>query len=472
MRIADNTTTAEFERARLARDRRYDGRFFIAVSSTGIYCRPICPANLPKPENVAFYPSAAAAAQAGYRPCLRCRPESAPGSAAWQGTAAVVARAKRLIDQGAFHQQGEDALCARLGLTDRHLRRLFQQHLGVSPSRYADYQRLQFSRKLLKESSLSITDIALSAGFGSSRQFNHAFKTVFATTPSQFRKNKAAQEASLTLSLSYRPPLAWQTLLDFYRQRQLPSIEQVDEQSYQRFFVIDDCTGHYRVAHSAKSHSLDVTLNLSDLRHTTAVIGRIRRQFDLDADPQVIEQSLRSLPAIAVLLDKQPGTRIPGSFDPWETALRAVLGQQVSITAATRMADRLFREFGQRRAWKDTYFYQPPSATELARADLSSLPLPNSRKQTLSALAAAWDQQIQNYTDLASLIRAMTAIKGIGPWTANYLALRGFSEPDAWPAQDLWIKKRLAQWALTETDCDAASPWRGYLTFYLWQAES
>ena len=311
------------DRARLARDPRFDGLFFIGVKSTGIYCRPICPAPSPRPENIVYYPSAAAAAAAGLRPCLRCRPETAPGTPAWNGTSATVARAMHLIRQGALDGGSVEDLAARLGVGARHLRRLFRQHIGATPKAIADNQRLLFAKRLVVETNMPITQAAFAAGYGSLRRFNAAFLKCVGRTPSQLRTNRPQASHhpesgfSCTLKLSYRPPYDWDRMLDFFQGRAIPGVEWVGDRVYRRTIRLSTNRGTIAVRHAPKGHALELDVCLTDSRVLMTVVGRVRRMFDLDANPQAIHQTLMPDPLLAERIRKVTGTasaRILGSL--------------------------------------------------------------------------------------------------------------------------------------------------------------
>lgn len=463
---------SEFEQARLARDPRYDGRFFVGVLTTGIYCRPICPANLPKAENIRFFDSALNAQQAGLRPCLRCRPESAPGSSAWRGTEAVVGRAQRLIEQGDWHQQGASQLATRLGVTDRHLRRLFVQHLGVTPVQYANHHRLMLARRLLVQTTLPVADVAVLAGFGSQRRFHEAFQQAFNSTPLMLRRNGDEQPGTrLTLQLSYRPPYDWDSMLAFLRSRFAPAIEHIGDADYQRWYLTESGDpASYRVRHLAARHCLEVEIEQSSWQPLAPLLNALRRQFDLDANPMVIGDALAQHRGIAPLVTSRPGLRLPGSFNPWEAALRGVLGQQVSIAAATTHYNRLIEALGQPHQLGERRFHKVPTPQQVASSDLEMLKMPQARKTALRALAGAVIAEPDFFAAqrIDDLYDRLLALPGFGPWTARYILLRAMSDSDAFPDQDLIIKRRLQALNLTTADCAQFAPWRGYLTLHLW----
>ncbi|MGB6068050.1 MAG: AlkA N-terminal domain-containing protein [Desulfomonilaceae bacterium] len=475
------------DRARLARDPRFDGLFFVGVLSTGIYCRPICPARSPKPENIVYFPSAAAAAEAGLRPCLRCRPEAAPGSPAWNGTSATVSRAMLLIRQGALNEGSLEDLASKLGVGSRHLRRLFQTHIGASPKSLATTQRILFAKKLLNEADLSVTQIAFASGFGSIRRFNAAFSKIYGITPSAIRRRNTGTRTAegglfqCTLTLSYRPPFDWERILEFFELRAIPGVEFVAEGAYRRTIRINETTGMISVAHSAKENALLLKVALSDSRDLMSIVERVRRMFDLDANMTAIHDVLAADPVLERSLGKHPGFRLPGAWDPFEVAIRAVVGQQVSVKGARTILGRIGAKAGPHFESGDhlelTYFF--PTAHELNTCDLGRIGMPGTRIRTVKALAEAVDREKLSFVvkgSLSDYIDQMTRIAGIGDWTAQYIAMRGMSEPDAFPAGDLGIVRALRQGDERITPkqilqrAEKWRPWRAYGAMHLWQS--
>lgn len=476
------------------RDRRFDGRFYTAVLTTGIFCRPICPAVTPKRENVEFYPSAEAAIAHGFRPCLRCRPEAAPGSPASAGVHATVARAVRLIDQGALDNGSIADLAERLGVGDRHLRRIFKEHTGVTPQEHAKARRLLRARQLIVDSNLSMTEIADIAGFGSLRRFNDAMKQAYGQAPTAFRRGVktnpqkktgtddpfAARSDDLILRLRARQPFDSEYLLAFFRARAIPGLETVRDRIYARGFVIGGRVGLMICHFSTDQSGVDVILR-GPAREAVLEIGaRVRRLFDLDADVPSITMQFTHDALLGPLVAKRPGLRVPGCWDRFELALRAVLGQQVSVAAARTLAGRLVARFGE--ALPDdlvagtgvTHVFPTPQS--LIKQELIAIGLTTRRAQTLSEvidLFAAPDCEQKSGDDL---IAAMTAIKGIGPWTLNYFGLRGLGDPDAFPAADLGILKASSigggpdKPKALESISENWRPWRAYAAQYLWSA--
>lgn len=441
----------ECQSARQARDARFDGRFYVAVKTTGIFCRPICPANLPKEENVEYFVEKAQALQAGYRPCLRCRPDSAPSSWAWKGVETTFLRALKMIEQGELQTSSLAELAERLGISDRYLRQLFQDHLGMAPKQYALYHQLMFAKQLLHSSSMSVTDIAFASGFNSVRRFNDAFKQVIKLTPTQVRKEQVASKVeSSYIDLAFKGPLDWQHMLDFYRLRAINGLEQVSDESYQRKFEIEGAKGWFAIRYH-KPGIMRVEFELSDTRRLKALVNQLRRMFDLDTDILTIEQKLNALNPSLI---QRSGIRIPGVWSTWEGGVRAILGQQVSIKAAIGQLNLLVQTLQPEGV---THF---PTPQEVTTADLSFLRMPQSRKETLARFAQFIVENPQ-----ASLEQWLD-VKGVGPWTVSYARLRGASEPNCFLEGDLVVKKALNQFP--ELNAESVSPWGSYATFHCW----
>ena len=474
------------EKARLSRDARFDGLFFIGVQSTGIYCRPICPARSPKPENIVYYPSAAAAAAAGLRPCRRCRPESSPGTPAWNGTSTTVARAMALIQRGALNNGDVETLAGRVGVGSRHLRRLFKVQVGVSPLALAMTHRLFFAKKLIHETPLSFTEIAFAAGFGSIRRFNAAFAKQYGASPSAFRRRATGQIASglpvtCELVLPYRPPYDWRRITAFYRDRAIPGVEQMLGDTYSRTIRVGEDRGWIAVKPVANADALCLKLHLNGNRHLMAVVQRVRRMFDLDANPVAIYGHLKADPVLAPVIERYPGMRLPGVWDPFEMTVRAVVGQQISVKAARTVAGRIACLAGPPLEGDGVqslkgYF---PTAGELLRSGLASIGMPQKRRQSLLSLAeeiASGRVDLEIKAGLADFVRGMVRLPGIGDWTANYIAMRALGEPDAFPAADLGIIKALTGGGrkpspkMIRERAERWRPWRAYAAMLLWNA--
>ncbi len=460
--------------ARLARDARFDGRFFIAVRTTGIFCRPICPARSPREENVEYFPSAAAAAAAGYRPCLRCRPECAPGTPAWNGSSTTVARGLREIAEGALDDRDVRNLAARLGVGDRHLRRLFVEHVGAPPIAVAQTHRLLSAKRLLDETDLPITTIAMASGFGSVRRFNDTFRKTWGRSPRELRRTpRIAGAPSLRFRLRYRPPFDWGALLGFLGPRAIPGVEFVAESSYCRSIVLGGTAGTIAVSHGVSELILDIDHPRAE--HLLPAISRVRRLFDLDAEPQAIRAALASDALLQPLVEARGGLRLPGAWDAFELGIRAILGQQVSVRGASTLAGRLVTKFGRPLATaRNGVTHLFPRAQDLAEADVASIGLPAKRAATLRAFAAAAATGNLRLGDAAApeeLRERLLEIPGIGEWTAEYIALRALGDPDAFPAADLVLLRAAGAKNARELERRAESwrPWRAYAAMHIWQ---
>ena len=482
-------------RALTARDARFDGRLFVAVKTTGIYCRPICPARTPRRENVTFFASATAAQAGGFRPCLRCRPESSPDLAAWRGTSNTVARALALIEAGALDgdgRQGRDveALAARLGVGGRQLRRLFQRHLGAAPVSVAQTRRVLLAKALLHQTRLPMTEVALASGFGSVRRFNEAFQSLYDRPPAALRRlsgETPAGEDGVRLDLAYRGPYDWDALIGFLRLRAITGVEVVTAGAYARTIALGEDRGLLTVTPSARPDRLSVTVRFPHLPALPAIIARVRRVFDLTADPAAIAAHLSADPVLAPRVAARPGLRAPGAWDGFELAVRAILGQQITVTAATRLAARIVGDWGEPlppalAGVVPGLTHTFPAAARLAAADLSTLPMPRARSGAIAALAraAAEDPGLFEPTgDLPSAIARLKALPGIGEWTAQYIAMRQFREPDAFPAGDIGLMRAMTgadglrpSAAALQARAEAWRPWRAYAALHLWTGES
>ncbi|HEY9677617.1 MAG TPA: AlkA N-terminal domain-containing protein [Drouetiella sp.] len=463
--------------ALLTRDRRFDGLFFCAVRSTKIYCRPVCTVKVPQFKNCTFYENAATCERNGYRPCLRCRPELAPGSASVDAKSRLVASAIARIEDGALSNMSLEDLADELGVTSRHFRRVFESELGVTPVEFVQTQRLLIAKRLLTDTSMPITQVALSSGFASLRRFNALFVERYRLNPTQLRKSRVLDElvpdATFICQLAYRPPYDWQAMLQFLAGRASPGVEYVDNEKYMRTVMIDDVTGWIAVNQSAKPSTLLVTLSSSLAPKFLQVLNRLKRLFDLQAEPELIETQLGSL-AVA-----HPGLRVPGACDPFEVSIRAILGQQVSVKAASSLAGRLAKKFGQQI---ETPFPElsllTPQANVLAEAkpeELSELGILPSRARTIIALAKAYtdgDLKLNPGVDYATTVADLMALPGVGEWTAEYIAMRCLAWPDAFPHGDLGIQKSLGlknkKSLLAETE--KYRPWRAYAAMHLWKS--
>ena len=443
-----------WQKARQSRDARFDGLFYVAVKSTGIYCRPICPAPMADEKNVVYYQFAHNAAQAGFRPCIRCRPDSAPGSAAWQGTKTTALRAKQLIDQD--NQHDCEKLATRLGISSRYLRRLFSQYFGISITQYRLFNQCHFAKKLIQETSLPLTDIAFAAGFKSVRRFNDAFLKQLNIAPSALRSGKKSHDPSLTLILPFRPPYNWQALHGFLSKRLIKPIEWLTQTSYGRTFSYKSCKGSFNAKFIEEKNHFSVAINIDNTLYLQPIITNIRRVLDLDADVNLIQSHLSNNINNAFTLTE--GLRLPGIWSSFEAGVRAVLGQQVSVAAAHNLVTNLVTQLGEKQH-QQVYFPEPEV---LAHSDFAFFKMPQARKNALHNLAefCAVNPDCDHLDQWLSL-------KGIGPWTVNYAKLRGQSQPDILLDGDLGVKK--AQAAAIPFDPIACAPFRSYLTFQLWQ---
>lgn len=446
-------TDKQCREARYARDSRFDGVFFVAVKTTGIFCRPICPANPPKEPNVEYFANASLALNAGYRPCLRCRPDSAPASPAWMGVETTFVRAVKLIDEGALSSGSIVTLAERLGISERYLRSLFDRYMGVSPKQYALHSQLMFAKHLLHSSRMSITDIGYASGFNSTRRFNDAFIKVMRLSPRQLRKSSEDKQAENHVQLTFRPPFDWQYMLDFYRCRAIEGVEEIGNNAYQRHIVINGSKAWFR-AQRTKANMLDIEFELEDPKQLRHLITQIRRMFDLDVDIAKVEAFLGHSCSTLV---KHSGIRIPGVWSPWEAGVRAILGQQVSVKAAIGQLNLLVATLSDSEN-QHSYF---PSASQVATADLSFLRMPSARKETLKRFAQFMENNSQQHPS------QWIEIKGIGPWTIQYALLRGLSEPDHLLVGDLVVKRFIEQHP--EITKESVSPWGSYATFHCWQ---
>lgn len=445
-----------------ARDARFDGAFFTGVLSTGIFCRPVCPARTPRRDRVRFYPSAAAALDAGFRPCRRCRPDAAVGSPAWVGAAELVGRALQAIDRGGMDGgRSADDLARACGVSSRHLTRLFAQHVGSTPAQVATSRRVLLAHRLLLDTSLSIADVAFASGFGSVRQFNDVVRRQLGQPPSAIRRSRrpgrAPRQGPLSLRVAVRRPWHPEPLLAFLAARALPGLEVVTGGVYER--RLSD--GTVRV--DLRSDPVTMTLDLEELSGLPAVLGSVRALLDTDAETTAIEDHLSlAVPELAPAIAANTGLRVPGPWDPWETAVRVVLGQQVSVSAATTLAGRLVTAAGGRF----------PTPSELAEGDLlSAVGMPERRKRAVQVVAQAVASGDVSLTGPIAPTRiALQRLDGIGPWTVEVIAMRALRDPDAFPHTDLGVRRALEHTGLLRLGAaEAASPWRSYLTMHLWE---
>jgi AraC family transcriptional regulator, regulatory protein of adaptative response / DNA-3-methyladenine glycosylase II len=474
-------------RAISTRDARFDGRLFVGVKTTGVYCRPICPARTPKFENVMFFAAAAAAQEAGFRPCLRCRPEVSPELAFWRGTSNTVSRALALIEAGGLDDDDMEGLTDRLGVGARQLRRLFRQHIGASPLAVAQTRRVLLAKQLIHETRLSMAEVALASGFGSVRRFNEIFLKMFGRGPATLRRHRdrARRDAdALSVRLAYRPPYDWDAMLSFLALRAIPGVEQVGRDFYRRSIAIGRQAGTIRVAPADKNR-VDVTIRFPDMSALAQIIARARRVFDLAADPEMIGAHLATDPALAPLVAARPGLRVPGAWDGFELAMRAVFGQQITVTAATRLLGRLVELHGAPLPGSvrdEGLSHLFPTPGRVATLDPARLPMPSARANAVTSLAKAVSLDPLIFSPGASLEGAtakLRSLPGIGEWTAQYIAMRELREPDAFPAADVGLLR-----AMIDADgrrpspaellarAESWRPWRAYAALHLWAAGS
>jgi AraC family transcriptional regulator of adaptative response / DNA-3-methyladenine glycosylase II len=478
-------------RALESRDPRFDGLIYVGVKSTGIYCRTVCPARTAKYENCTFYGSAAAAQEAGYRPCLRCRPETAPEFASWRGTSNTVSRALALIAEGALDGEGKsiDALAERLGIGERQLRRLFLQHLGASPIAVAQTRRVLFAKHLIHETRMPMTEVALAAGFNSLRRFNEVFQELFHRPPSALRRKSTATrssaESGIVLRVRYRPPYDWDSMLSFLEARAIPGVEVIEKGCYRRTVEIEGSVGSIAVTHLPQRQSLNVAIHFPTVQSLPAIVNRVRRLFDVGADIETIDEHLSSDPRLAPWVAQRPGLRAPGGWDGFELAVRAVLGQQVSVAAARRLAGKLVALHGRPVAGTLDHpglTHTFPTAHRLAAAASIGLGMPAARLRTLQVLAraAADDPNLfRPFGTIEEAIARLRSIPGIGEWTAQYIALRAIREMDAFPASDIGLLRGAAKVdgaPATPTSllhrAKLWRPWRAYAAQHLWAANA
>ncbi len=465
------------DRARRSRDARFDGRFFIGVTTTRIYCRPICPVRAPKDEHIRYYPSAAAAEAAGLRPCLRCRPESSPGTPAWLGTSAIVSRTLRLIADGALDNGSVERLADRVGITGRHLRRLFLEHLGATPLDIAQTRRVHFAKKLIDETTLPMSQVAAAAGFGSVRRFNGQMNRIYSRTPTALRrlarKRVALSPHHYQFRLAYRPPYDWDMVLSFLQARATPGVEAVENSSYRRTIAVDGQFGTIAVMRAGDSRSLILDVRFPDSRALLSIVERARRMFDLGADPAVIADHLGADSLLGPRLGRHPGVRTPGAWDPFELAVRAILGQQISVRGATTIAGRVASMFGTEFESVDSVCRVFPTPSQLSSAPLERAGVLPARADTIRTLAQRMVAGTVRLDD-ASSIGTLRAVRGIGEWTASYIAMRAFGEPDAFLAADLILRRAAGARTASELarQSEAWRPWRAYAVMLLWQGEA
>ena len=465
-------------RALAARDARFDGRFFVGVASTRIYCRPVCSARTPRRENCRFFTSAAAAECAGFRPCLRCRPELAPGLASVDSTARLAEAAVRLIEEGALEELGLHGLAARLGVSDRHMRRVFTEVLGVTPVAFAQTHRLLLAKRLLTDTRLPVTDVAFASGFQSLRRFNALFSARYRLAPNALRRDAArlSRTAPLRFELAYRPPYDWAHMLGFLAARAIDGVERVSGTRYVRTLGIEQGgvrhAGTVTVAPARGRAALKLELSPGLARVVLRVMARVRRAFDLECDPDAVN------PVLADLAHDAPGVRVPGGFDGFEVAMRVVAGQQVSVAAARTLLSRIAAAYGEplpgAAAGLVRTFPAPACVRDAGAQGLRALGVLPSRARTMVALAAAMADgalRLEPGVDVAATVQALAAIPGLGPWSAQMIAMRALGWPDAFPAGDRGLLRKMGMpsAAAAERASAAWQPWRSYAVMHLWR---
>jgi len=475
-----NLTDATCYTALLARDARFDGVFFTGVKTTGIYCRPVCPARTPASQSCTFFPTASAAEVAGFRPCLRCRPELAPGC---RGSTLAEALLTRLQERAVEGTRLGD-LEQELGLSSRQVRRLLAAEFGVTPVQIIQTQRLLLAKQLLQETTQPISEIALAAGFRSLRNFNALFQERYRLAPSACRRQNSSTQDGIRLRLAYRAPLAWEALMDYFRSRLVPGVEAIEGLEYRRTVTLDQTVGWLRVWPHESEAVLIVEVSPSLSKYLGAVQSRVRRMFDLDARPDAILEVLGTDPLLAPVLTRFPGLRVGGAWETFELAVRAVLGQQITVAAATTLSGRLAAQIGQdiETPFPDLHRHAitAPALDTLSVEDLCRLGLVRARAETLKHLttfALNGGLDFPPGLDHESAVARLVTLPGIGPWTAHYIAMRALRFPDAFPAADLGLRKAVGQGALiptrqAEQRAEAWRPWRAYAAAALWKSLS
>lgn len=464
-------------------DARFDGVFYVGVTSTGIYCRPVCTARTPKAANCRFFDSAVAAEKANFRPCLRCRPELAPGQAPVDDAHRIASLIAHRIDEGMLDDgAGLEIIAARFGWSSRQIRRMLQRELGVSPMDLVLTRRLLLAKQLLTETILPVSEVAFASGFSSVRRFNDAFNSRYGIPPTQFRKatpnERSAAADTFTLQLAYRPPFDWGALLAFLEARAMLGVEAIDGDAYRRTVQLGGHTGWVNVRHAPEKRTLLVELPHSLTPVLPALLGRLRHLFDVSARPDVIAAHLSQDPLLADSVSRHPGLRVPGAFDGFELAVRAILGQQITVKAATTIAGRFALALGEP---VDTPYggldRLAPTAERLARTrveDVAALGIVRARAESIVTLAremAAGRLVLEPGAQPDESVARLTALPGVGPWTAQYIAMRATRWPDAFPKEDIAARKALGgvSAAAAETASQAWRPWRSYALLHLWQ---
>lgn len=457
--------------AMLARDHRFDGKFFIGVKTTDIYCRPICPAK-PKRENVEFFENRFQAEKKGYRPCLRCRPESAPLSPVWIGTSAIVQRALKLLNDEAFFDLDENLFAQKFGVSARHLRRLFKDEIGKTPKQIAYENRLILARKLIVETSLPLSEVAFSSGFLSVRRFNDAFKDRFKKQPGLMRKNKKNLDQILKVTLPYRPPFDFEGLYESYKNHRIENLEWFENGKMERVIVESGKVGTIIIENDEKNSCLVLSINFPETKSLYSIIAKVRRLFDIDSDPVMIANAIDKDSKLKKLLKKSPGVRLPSGWDSFEIAISTILGQLVTIEFGRTLVRDLIENLGEistlEKDGKPLKLFPAPRA--IANSDLSFLRTTRKRKETLQNFARAIDNgelSLEEAQDVDQFMKKVMNIKGIGPWSASYMALKCLRHTDAFPYTDLILARAIEKYDLD--GLEKMAPWRGYVAILLWK---
>lgn len=460
-----------YYKAMLARDYRFDGKFFVGVTTTGIYCRPICPAK-PKRQNVEFFAQATLAEKAGYRPCLRCRPESAPKSPAWMGTSAVVQRALKVLHSQQNLQFDEDRFADLFGVSARHLRRLFIDEIGKTPKQLSFENRLNLARKLILETSLPITEIAFASGFTSVRRFNDSFKDRFKRSPRESRRLKTKTGQPLTLSLSYRPPFDFEGLMRQYESHRIGNLEWFEDSKMHRVICLNGKIGKIIISNDAKNSSLKVDIDFPDTSSIHIIVEKVRQLFDLDSDPVLIANCLEMDADLKKLLKNHPGIRIATGWDAFETSIAIILGQLVSVDRGRILVGDLIELTGLDTGLTigDKKIKSFPTPQILAKANLEKLGTTRIRKQSLidfSKAVAEGSVSLEPTQDVTEFMKHVQTIKGIGPWTAHYMSMKVLKHTDSFPGSDLILERALKKHPMSVID--KMHPWKGYVAALLWR---
>lgn len=456
------------------RDHRFDGKFFVGVKTTGIYCRPICPAK-PKRENVEFFQSHIEAEKAAYRPCLRCRPESAPRSSAWIGKSAVVQRAVKVLHSQDVMDIDEERFAEQFGVSARHLRRLFVDEIGKTPKQLSFENRLNLSRKLITETALPISEIAFASGFSSIRRFNDAFKDRFKKAPREIRRDKVARKEGLKVSISYRPPFDFLGLLSSYENHRVGNLEWFQDGKMHRVIAMHGKVGHIAISNNTEKSQLVVEVHFPDTSAIHTIITKVRHLFDLDSDPVIIANDLELNTTLKKLIKKFPGVRLPSGWDAFEVSISTILGQLVSVERGRALVHDLIELTGTDSKYvvNGTSVKLFPTPQQIMKADLSRLKTTGQRKQTLVDFSTAiynGSLSLESTQDVNEFHKKILTIKGIGPWTAQYIALKALRDTDSFPASDLILARALA--LQPKNSMEPLRPWRGYAAALFWRSHS